>query len=93
MNQQDHARLILAYTHAMSISDLESIVKAHQASWYASVNLGTSAQLAAQRTLAEVVQEAVNRILLQDRLYIETVVAEVVAPNSQLNDKEQVNAE
>lgn len=93
MNQQDHARLILAYTHAMAISELEDIVKAHQASWYASMNLGTSAQLAAQRTLAEVVQAAVNRILPQDRLYIETVVAEVAATSAQLNDKEQVNAE
>lgn len=93
MHQQDHARLLLAYTNALAISELEDIVNAQKASWYASMNLGTSAQLAAQRTLAEVVQEAVNRILLQDRLYIETVVAEVVAPNSQLNDKEQVNAE
>lgn len=74
MNIDNHAKIFMAYLARCSVNDLKKIQAAIDQGWYASLNLGSNAQLKAMDHELEVVKKVVGRWLEDDRNNVEIIV-------------------
>jgi len=78
LSREQHARIFNAFLNGLTLKDLETIFQAQRDAWKATMTLGNSAQIEAQKHANEITEQAMDRFLDYELRDIEEIIKNVL---------------